>query len=189
MGIGSAGRVGIAVVLITVGCGPLSDSSLAPEDEALSLNVAKTRFVVGSGTFDLTPAGAGIATFDYNVEKVAGRPASGTFSQYREAGGLAIDFTGKASCLTADFKNGRAWVGGVVLENRSTHPSFQTAIHQPGQVIWFRVLDQPGNDRSTVFGFKGAAGFDTSDQYCDGRPWPDLDARTWHVISGEIDIP
>jgi hypothetical protein len=41
-------------------------------------------------------------------------------------------------------------------------------------------------DRTTVFGFEGAAGFITSEAYCLGQPWAAGDANTWPVASGNI---
>ena len=43
-------------------------------------------------------------------------------------------------------------------------------------------------DRSTFMGFEGAAGFFTSEAYCLGQPWPEGDARTWPVTSGNIQV-
>jgi hypothetical protein len=64
------------------------------------------------------------------------------------------------------------------------------AIHQPGRDVWFRVVDngEGGDqvDRTTVFGFEGAAGFITSEAYCLGQPWAAGDANTWPVASGNI---
>ena len=80
----------------------------------------------------------------------------------------------------------RAWIGGVITKNRSTHPSFMTTRHQVGHDIWFRVVDYGSihstvSDRTTFVGFEGDAGFPTSQSYCDGMPWPDNDERTWEV--------
>ena len=103
-----------------------------------------------------------------------------------------IDFDGNVTCLAFDPVNHHAWVGGTVLANESTDPDFQTGIHAPGQDVWFRVLDASesadSTDRSTFLGFLGAGGFQTSAEYCAGRPWPANNARTWPVISGDIQI-
>ena len=57
-----------------------------------------------------------------------------------------------------------------------------------GRDIRFRVLDEPGGDRSTFVGFEGSAGFMTSAEYCAGQPWPAGNARTWPVVSGGITV-
>jgi hypothetical protein len=106
--------------------------------------------------------------------------------------GQTIDFHASVTCLSVDLENGRAWIGGVITQNNSTDPDFQGDIYQPGQDIWFRVLDSgngqnaPG-DRTTFVGFKGSAGFDTSAAYCAGRPWPADNARTWEV-TGNVQV-
>lgn len=119
--------------------------------------------------------------------------ARGEFRIYADEGdGLIIDFEARVTCLAVDAVNHRAWIGGVVTANRSTDPDVMTDIHEKNDDIWFRVLDAGSGegvvDRSTFIGFKGAAGFDTSPQYCAGRPWPDDNARTWPVVQGGITV-
>ncbi len=91
-----------------------------------------------------------------------------------------------------DPVNHRAWIGGVVTANRSTDPDVLTDIHEPGDDVWFRVLDSGEDhevvDRTSFFGFKGAAGIQTSAEYCEVTIWPDNDARTWPVTSGNISV-
>ena len=90
--------------------------------------------------------------------------------------GTTSEFFGRITCLAFDAAQGRAWIGGVITRNKSTEPTFQGAIHQPGQDIWFRVLDtgrgSPNPDLTTFVGFKGGAGIETSQQYCDMQIWP-----------------
>ena len=95
-------------------------------------------------------------------------------------------YVGRVTCLTVDSVNHRAWVGGVILYSNDPTPD-----HLAGDDIWFRVVDYGHGtppDRSTVFGFKGAAGFDTSAAYCAGMPWAAGDARTWPAIRGDIQV-
>lgn len=105
-----------------------------------------------------------------------------------------IEFHSRTTCVTFDAENGRAWIGGVITQNRSTHPAFTTEIHEPGHDIWFRVVDygEGGNasqaDRSTFVGFEGGAGIDTSEEYCELQIWPDGDARTNPVTQGDIQV-
>ena len=126
------------------------------------------------------------------LQKPDGR-ALGQFHQRLEAGGLVIDFRGEVTCVAVDPLTNRAWIGGVVTENRSTDPAFSTPIHQPGRDVWFRVVDygEGGDsppDRTSFLGFQGAAGIITSAEYCEARIWPEGDARTWPVTSGNIQV-
>ena len=137
-----------------------------------------------SATFDVEFALSAVAMAD-------GR-ASGQFHQSLVADGLLIEFHGEVICMSVDAVNGRAWIGGVITENNSTDPAFQGVIHQPGRDIWFRVLDA-GNDsgavdRTTFLGFEGSGGIFTSEEYCETMPWPDANARTHPVTSGNIGV-
>ena len=127
--------------------------------------------------------------FRFEAEQRRNRKAKGDFRvRTDQGGGLIIDFSGKVTCLSIDPVNHRAWIGGVVSRNRSTDPEVQTAIHQRGRDIWFRVVDLGEEDRSTFVGFEGSAGFRTSAEYCAARPWPDANARTWPVTKGGIRV-
>lgn len=108
--------------------------------------------------------------------------------------GEHLEFHGRATCLAVDGENGRAWIGGVITRNASTHPDWMTEIHEPGRDIWFRVVDygEGGNaeqpDRTTFVGFEGAAGIITSEEYCEAQIWPDDDARTWEITNGDLQV-
>lgn len=118
--------------------------------------------------------------------------AAGEFHIYAEEGGLTVDVAGTVICMTQDPVNHRAWIGALVTRNTSTDPAFQTEIHEVGDDVWFRVLDAGegggAQDRTSFTGFKGAAGLDTSPQYCAARIWPDDNARTWPVTEGNISV-
>jgi hypothetical protein len=115
--------------------------------------------------------------------------AIGLFHQAVDLGGTTAEFLGRVTCLAIDKVNGRAWIGGVVLANRSTDPAFLTPINEVGRDVWFRVLDDESiGDRSTFLGFEGGAGIITSEQYCSERPWPDNNDRTHPVTSGNIEV-
>jgi hypothetical protein len=109
-----------------------------------------------------------------------------------EGGGLTIDVSAVVICMAQDPLNHRAWIGAQVTSNGSTDPDLQTDINQPGDDVWFRVLDGGEGagavDRTTFIGFKGAAGIQTSLEYCAARLWPDNNARTWPVTSGNISV-
>jgi hypothetical protein len=135
------------------------------------------------------------AKFSFGAVQTGDRDANGHFRVVVDFGGDdgTADFEGTVVCVTSDPVNGRAWVGGVVTRNSSTSPDFQTAIHQPGRDVWFRVVDSGEGttadaDRTSFFGFTGAAGFQTSAAYCAGQPWPDANARTHAVTNGNIQV-
>lgn len=117
---------------------------------------------------------------------------TGRFHHSTVLDGLRIEFHGNVTCLAVDPVNHRAWLGGVITRNKSTHPGFQGEITQPGHEIWFRMVDYGQGaasppDRTTFTGFEGSAGIATSEEYCALRIWPDGDARTW-AITGNVSI-
>lgn len=119
--------------------------------------------------------------------------ARGTFHHRTELFEEGIDFHGTLTCLAIDPVEQRAWIGGIVTQNRSEREPFASGgIYQIGQEIWFRVLDngQPseGFDRTTFVGFEGGGGIITSQEYCDSRIWPDENARTNAVSAGNIKV-
>lgn len=116
---------------------------------------------------------------------------SGVFHHTTDDGLGSVDFDARVTCLAVDEELGRAWIGGVIVANRSTSPDFQAVIHQPGHDIWFRVLDGgEGQDnqesRTTFVGFEGV--IPSSAVYCETRPWPADNARTWPVIKGNVTV-
>lgn len=119
--------------------------------------------------------------------------ARGTFHHRTELFDDGIDFHGTVTCVTIDAQNGRAWIGGVVTQNRSEREPFASGdIYQPGRDIWFRVLDvgepSSGVDRTTFVGFEGGGGIITSREYCDARIWPAGNARTNPLTSGNLKV-
>ena len=109
--------------------------------------------------------------------------AVGSFHHaYTDSDGF-YEFWGALTCLTYDAANGRAWIGGVLTKVSTTDPTFTLG---PGDDAWFRVLDSQDGDRSTAMGFVGI--FPSSAEYCRLQPWPDGNARTHPVTSGQITI-
>lgn len=108
--------------------------------------------------------------------------------------GELVEFHGRVTCVTFDAQNSRAWVGGVITENNSTHPFWTQDINDVGRDIWFRAVDYgegdnaPQMDRNTFVGFEGNAGIITSAEYCDAKIWPDGDARTNAVSQGDVQV-
>ena len=184
------GLFAACVVVAFAGC---SDSNISVStDPGLRADQAGNGTppaATGGGHYDV--AGL-IVQFAFSaVAQPDGRAAGQFHIQADEGGGLFIDVSGAVTCLAVDSDNHRAWIGGVVTRNTSSDPDLPTDIHQPGRDIWFRVLDSGEGggaiDRTTFTGFKGAAGIETSVQYCAARLWPADNARTWPV-TGNISV-
>jgi hypothetical protein len=173
------------------------DSVTPPDVRAVSgtsasLQGALVRSTNGEGQSELPP-GFGLADFVFSVHEKSDGTVRGEFSMFRIRNGLTSDFDGIVTCVSSDPLTNRAWVGGVITANRSTDPGQQTAIHQPGRDVWFRLVDngegsEAAADRITVLGFEGAAGIITSAQYCATKPWLAADANTFPVVSGNIQV-
>jgi hypothetical protein len=180
----------LAALALVAGC---SRAELPTQPDAATGGDTRS----GSGAAAITGGGhyllQGAFDTQFSVSAIthADDGASGAFHHKTEDSSGTIDFSGRVTCLAIDAANQRAWIGGVITENRSTHPAFTTTIHEAGHDIWFRVLDSgagPGGvDRTSFIGFEGA--IPSSASYCEQRIWPDGDARTWPVTSGNITVP
>jgi len=131
--------------------------------------------------------------FNFTAVQTGNGSTAGNFFHSFEFGGLLIEFRGRVTCVSVDPAAGRAWIGGVVTENNSTHPQFTTERTQLGRDIWFRVVDYGESssappDRTTIMGFEGDRGFITSTDYCAGQPWVDNDVATHPVTQGNIQV-
>jgi hypothetical protein len=138
-------------------------------------------------------AGVYDVRFSFSARQRADGSAEGEFRQVTEFENGTVDVSGDVTCLGLDPINHRAWIGGVVKRNSSTSPDYIDPITEPGEDVWFRVVDygeggEAVPDRSTFLGFAGAAGFFTSAAYCAGKPWPADDARTHPVTEGNIQV-
>ncbi len=158
----------------------------------------------GSGPDKIVAKGAGTygiagttADFEMKAKQKRGRSAKGDFRQTLVFQGLLIDFIGEVTCMAVDPLEGRAWIGGIVTENNSDHPAFTTELNEPGDDVWFRVLDTGKGseepDRTTFLGFEGGGGIITSEEYCQARIWPgppdDVpNARTNALLEGKIKV-
>jgi hypothetical protein len=140
-----------------------------------------TSRVTGGGTFLF----AGSIPMQFGFAGIV-RPdgtATGSFHHaYTDEVG-SYQFFGRVTCLAFDAATGRAWIGGVLTKVISDDPNVGL---EAGDDAWFRVLDNPGNDRSTAMGFVGA--IESSEAYCAMRIWPDDNARTHPVTSGQITV-
>ena len=148
--------------------------------------------VTGGGIYRF--ANTADVQFNFNAVALPSGSATGHLFQSFVFGGLLIEFRGRVTCVSFDAVTGRAWVGGVVTENTSTHPQFTTARTQPGRDIWFRVLDggEGANaveaDRSTIPGFEGDRNIITSAEYCATQPWVDGNVATHPLTDGNIQV-
>jgi hypothetical protein len=127
---------------------PITEAQAADGTEGVMVSATGGGHFLVSGALDVA--------FSFSAKQKSDGSANGQFRFSVELGGLPIDFHGEVICVSVDSDNGRSWIGGVVTENNSEHPSFTTAIHEPGRDVWFRVLDngQGGDsdmDRSTLF--------------------------------------
>jgi len=145
----------------------------------------------GSGTYALQ--GIAPTTFEYAAIGLPAGRAAGTIFVSTVVQGAVIEFEGDVTCVTDDPANHRAWIGGVITANRSTHASFTTPRTQVGHDIWFRVVDygegaKAPADRASFVGFEGDLEIPTSAAYCALQPWAAADARTWAVTEGNIQV-
>lgn len=146
----------------------------------------------GGGKFFTTLATG--ATFEgkfaFTARQYPDGSAAGEFHQYRPD--IDMLMWGTVTCLAVDPLTRRAWVGGVITKVHSDNPAvLADPVLQPGRDVWFRVVDYGEGadappDRTTVFGFEGV--ILSSAEYCAMRMWPEGDARTWPVTSGNIQV-
>jgi hypothetical protein len=177
-----------AATALLLGCDSSTDPhvQLQPTRAELSGPLGTT----GGGHYLL--AGAFPMQFSFAAVQNPDGSVAGQFHQKGDVGGVWVDVQGEVTCVAVDPVTNRAWVGGVVTQNRSD-ADLQEAIHQPGRDVWFRVVDYGEGadappDRTSFLGFEGAAGIIRSEDYCLARIWPADDARTHPVTSGNIQV-
>lgn len=168
-------------------------SLIEPAPDVQRSHVGGLSQASGGGHYLLSNVFPGKFSFTARQTSAAGA-ASGQLRSTLDLAGELIDFHGEVTCLSVDHVAGRAWIGGVVTRNASVAEPFASEDRfQPGEDIWFRVLDtgegrRSDPDRTTFTGFKGDAGFATSLEYCEAMPWPDDNARTHPVTQGDIQV-
>ncbi|HKY27555.1 MAG TPA: hypothetical protein VJM12_06365 [Pyrinomonadaceae bacterium] len=172
----------LLITLISMSAGLAGHMATAKANAGLAAATGGGQYVIG-GSLDVQ--------FGFSAIEHANGEFSGAFHHTTNDGLGSVDFDARVTCLAVDKELGRAWIGGVIVANRSTSPDFQAEIHQPGHDIWFRVLDEGnGQDnqegRTTFVGFEGT--IPSSDVYCATRPWPAENARTWPVVNGTITV-
>jgi hypothetical protein len=138
--------------------------------------------VTGGGWF--LYAGSIPMQFGFSAIRHADGSVSGSFHHSYAADGFSYSYWGRLTCLAIDAADGRAWIGGVLTQVATNDPTVTTSA---GDDAWFRVLDGgAAGDRSTAMGFVGA--IPSSAVYCAMQPWPDDNARTHPVTSGQITL-
>ena len=169
------------------------DPGTAPPLAALDAGVVLS--ATGGGHIFVTnpPLAVGDAGFSFTAQQRADGSATGQFRMVRLRDGFVVDFHGEVTCMSVDPVLHRAWIGGVVTSNNSNDPNHSGEIHQPGRDVWFRVVDNDQDDsgapdRSSVYGFEGAAGIITSAQYCAAQLWTAGDINAFEVTEGNIQV-
>jgi len=185
----------LLTIVGVVACSSEHESAITePPAPSLAVNQGVEYSVTGGGVVDFTTAGVGVGFFSFNAIQKADGSVTGRFHQRRETGATVVDFSGIVTCVTIDAGLGRARIGGVVTENRSTNPNFLTENHEVGDDVWFRVEDNgegrnDAPDASTSYGFKPTL-VNTSAEYCalpfTGATWNPL--STFALRSGNIQI-
>jgi hypothetical protein len=191
--------VRLLLVLAIAGCSA-ENAPTVPRDvgnmrPVLSAGQGVLAHASGGGIVDFSAvAGAGNGHFSFTATVQGNGSVVGRFRQRRERNGLLIDFSGIVTCLTVNSALHRARIGGVITENKSTDPAFQTDNHQVGDDVWFRVEDggegDGAVDASTSYGFKPTL-VNTSAEYC-ALPFTGLPAwnpaTTFPLLSGNIHV-
>ena len=186
--------VGLAVAILLPALGVAGRAMVRHEQTPAARGAIVISATGGGKSFVTNPAPAiGIAEFSFSAVQHEDGTASGMFRMVRQRAGFNVDFTGTVTCLAVDPVTHRAWIGGVVVHNNSDDPNHTTAIHEPGQDVWFRVVDNGEGadtpaDRSSVYGFKGAGGVQTSAEYCALRLWPAGEANAFELTQGNIQV-
>ena len=183
----------LSLALAAAGCqtpvAPGPESGISVGQGAQDLQGVQTT-ATGGGHYTI-PDGIDLG-FSFSALMLPNGRAEGNFRHHGVADGELIDFKAEVTCLSVDAVNHRAWIGGVITENRSTHPQFMTAVHQVGHDIWFRVQDNgPGAgdatpDVTTIVGFETVA-IPSSIFYCTTQPW--RTNNVWPVAGNLIVSP
>ena len=182
----------VVPVAFAMGCqSPIEPSSTAGGTTQATQTAVAPPGTTGGGR--LLVSGLLETTFTFNAVETGTGAAEGRLHYALTLEGLPVEFYGRVTCFAVDPVNHRAWVGGVVTENLSQHPSFTTPRTQVGRDIWFRVVDNGEGsnavpDRSTIVGFEGDRGILTSAEYCARKLWVDGDVGTHPVTQGNIQV-
>ena len=173
--------------VLALGCSeptaPGSRSALQGTGDQSANQQGVQEMVTGGGQFVHPDFGA--VTLAFTAVRHQDGTVSGRFLQHQPFFGFS--YAGDVTCFAVDEVNHRAWIGGVLTQTNDPDP-----ITEIGDDAWFRVLDTGQGaepDRSTFLGFEQPPpGIVTSEEYCELQIWPDGNARTWPVESGNIVI-
>jgi hypothetical protein len=183
----------IMPIVTAVGCeSPTMSEPLAAAGARLSVAGENGVVLNSSGGGHYFLQNAFDVQFAYTAKQRADGTVQGEFHESLLLNGETVAFRGDVICMAVDAVNHRAWIGAVITENTSTHPDFQQWYHQPGEDVWFRVVDYGEGsdtppDRKTFMGFENTPGIPTSEVYCQLQIWPADDARTWPV-TGNVQV-
>lgn len=192
-------RISFASLAMLVATSAACDTTPAPTEPHSDLDIQRSHLpgisatATGGGDFLVTIGDGFQGKFAFSaVQLDPSGEAEGDFRYSIVFFGELIEFHGRATCMTMDPALGRAWIGGVITRNNSTHPAWMTETHQPGRDIWFRVVDNGEGDaadpdRTTFVGFEGNRGIVTSEEYCAARFW-DEEAEPWAVVEGDLQV-
>lgn len=181
----------LAFAFVLTGCDQ-AEQPLSPEAQASAQGGVQAS-TTGGGTYSLLGGAVPVEFSHTAIQTSSDGTATGHARHVAEFQGERLEFHTRVTCATFDPQNGRAWIGGVITQNNSTHPFWQTDNNEVGDAIWWRVVDYGEGqnaqaDRSTFVGFEGNAGIITSREYCDAQIWPAGDARTGPLTEGEIQV-
>jgi hypothetical protein len=185
-------RFVVLPVALAMGCqSPIEPSSTASAGAGATPTAVAPASTTGGGR--LLVSGLLETAFTFNAVETGNGRATGRLHYALTLEGLPVEFYGRVTCFAVDSVNHRAWVGGVVTENLSEHPSYTTPRTQVGRDIWFRVVDNgegadAAPDRSTFVGFEGDRGILTSAEYCARQLWVDGEVGTHPVTAGNIQV-
>ena len=142
---------------------PLSPAPTLNNGNGIAIHVA------GVGSADQSAFGLPPLDFHLVGQQHNDGTAQGHFRFFRDSPTGTHDFEGVVTCLSVDPAfPGRARIGGVITANHSTAPTAQTANHQVGDDVWFRMQDGVGHETVeslTVLGFAPTL-VNTSAEYC-----------------------
>lgn len=179
-------RILFVAVLAAVGAGATAcDGPAKPLAPSLTVRPLGDGGILVTGGGEFEHPTLGTVTFSLSGIQDAAGNATGRFQQHWRF--ADVTFKGDVTCLAVDLVNRRVWVGGVLTHSNDPDPNPD---FQPGGDAWFRGLDPPAGgepDRVTFLGFRGSAGIETSEEYCQVRLWADNNARTWPV-TGDLTI-
>ena len=182
----------VAPVALAMGCqSPIEPSSNPAGAAESTLSAVAPPGTSGGGR--LLVSGAIETTFTFNAEQTGNGGAEGRLHYALTLAGLPVEFYGRVTCFAVDPATHRAWIGGVITDNFSQHPSYTTERTQVGRDIWFRVVDNgegsaAAADRSTFVGFEGDRDILTSAEYCAARLWVAGDVGTHPLTEGNIQV-